>query len=152
MRQYWMPPRDSRSDRSPARGRGIVKPLTAYRQAIWIKPDFAEAHCKLGNALRYPGKLNEAFAACRQAIRFKPGSADARCNLGTALRGQGKMPRAIHFCETNRNGRGLGSPWVCHLGGGGDCTAQALPLTSAVAWRLRAASSDERLAGRDSRL
>ena len=46
--------------------------VAAYRQAIGIKPDFAEANSALGNALTVQGKLDEAVAAYRQAIGIKP--------------------------------------------------------------------------------
>ena len=42
--------------------------VAAYRQAIRIKPDYAEAHSNLGNALKERGNLDEAVAAYRQAI------------------------------------------------------------------------------------
>ena len=51
--------------------------VAAYRQAIGIKPDFAEAHSNLGNALKDQGKLDEAIAAYRQAIGIKPDYAEA---------------------------------------------------------------------------
>ena len=44
----------------------------AYVQAIWLKPDHAEAHSNLGNALKDNGQLDEAIAAYRQAVRLKP--------------------------------------------------------------------------------
>jgi protein O-GlcNAc transferase len=69
--------------------------IAAYRQAISIKPDYAEAHCNLGVALRDQGQLDEAIAACRQATGIKPDYAEAHCNLGVALRDQGKLDEAI---------------------------------------------------------
>ena len=69
--------------------------IAAYRQAIGIKPDFAEAHSNLGNALRDQGKLDEAIAACRQAIGIKPDYAEAHYNLGNALQDQRKLNEAI---------------------------------------------------------
>jgi tetratricopeptide (TPR) repeat protein len=49
----------------------------ADHQAIRIKPDSAETHCNLGNALRGQGKFDEAVAACGQASRIKPDSSEA---------------------------------------------------------------------------
>ena len=37
--------------------------VAAYREVIRIKPDLAEAHSNLGDALRGQGKLDEAIAA-----------------------------------------------------------------------------------------
>jgi tetratricopeptide (TPR) repeat protein len=68
--------------------------IAAYRQAILIKPDYADAHSNLGNALREQGKLEEAEAAYRQAIWIKPDLAEAHSNLGTVLFDQGKLDEA----------------------------------------------------------
>ena len=57
-----------------ARGRG--SPRTGRspprREAIRLKPDYAEAHNNLGIALTDQGKLDEAVAEYREAIRLKP--------------------------------------------------------------------------------
>jgi Flp pilus assembly protein TadD len=37
-----------------------------------LKPDYAEAHNNLGEALNELGKLNEAEASYKQAIALKP--------------------------------------------------------------------------------
>jgi tetratricopeptide (TPR) repeat protein len=73
----------------------IDRAIAAYRQAIHIKPDYAEAYCNLGVALRDQGRQDEAIAACRQAIAIKPDLAEAHRNLGVALRDQGKYDEAI---------------------------------------------------------
>ena len=69
--------------------------VAAYRRAIGIKPDYAEAHSNLGNALTNQGKLDEAIAAYRRAIGIKPDYAEAHSNLGNALTNQGKLDEAI---------------------------------------------------------
>ena len=69
------------------------------RQALQLKPDFAEAHCNLGNALRDQGKLEEAINCYRQALHFKPDFAQGYSNLGNALRDQGKLEEAITSCR-----------------------------------------------------
>jgi tetratricopeptide (TPR) repeat protein len=38
------------------------------RQAIALKPDYAEAHYNLGNTLQELGRLDEALASYTQAI------------------------------------------------------------------------------------
>ena len=57
----------------------------AYRKAIDLRPNHAEAHNNLGNALRAQGKLREAESACRKAIDLRPDFAGACYNLGNAL-------------------------------------------------------------------
>ena len=69
--------------------------IAEYREAIRLKPDYAEAHYNLGIALSDQGKLDEAIAEYREAIRLKPDSADAHNNLGIALQDQGKLDEAI---------------------------------------------------------
>ena len=46
-----------------------------------MKPDYAQAHNNLGNALRDQGKLEEAVAAYRRALELKLGIAEAHSNL-----------------------------------------------------------------------
>ena len=64
------------------------------QHALRLKPDYAQAHNNLGNALREQGKLEEAVASLQQALRFKPDYAEAHNNLGVALRDQGKLEEA----------------------------------------------------------
>jgi predicted O-linked N-acetylglucosamine transferase (SPINDLY family) len=69
--------------------------VAAYRQAIRLKPDLAEAHSNLGVALFDQAKIEEAVAAYRQAIRIKPDYAEAHYNLGNALTDQYKLDEAV---------------------------------------------------------
>ena len=66
-----------------------------YRQALTLKPDFAEAHNNLGVALRAQDKLEEAAASYRKAVSLKPDYAEAYNNLGVVLRKQGKLDEAV---------------------------------------------------------
>jgi tetratricopeptide (TPR) repeat protein len=53
----------------------------SYRQAITLKPDYAEAHYNLGVMLQEHGRLNEAEASYTQAITLKPDFVDGARNL-----------------------------------------------------------------------
>src|SRR5271154_5418848 len=54
-------------------GRGeVAQAIDAHRQAIGLKPDYAEAYMNLGNALKLQGKLAEAIAQYRTAIELQP--------------------------------------------------------------------------------
>src|SRR5438045_453178 len=55
----------------------LDRAIELYRQAVAIKPDFAEVHNNLGNALRLAGRLDEAVECYRRAIDAKPGFAQA---------------------------------------------------------------------------
>ena len=77
-----------------------------YRKAIALKPDYAEAHYNLGNALDDQGDLPGAVAAYRKAIALKPDYAEAHCNLGLALQRQGEFQAAL---TELRRGHELGS-------------------------------------------
>ena len=68
----------------------------AWRSVIRLKPDDANAHHRLGDALLDQGKLDEAIAELQAAaIRLKPDDALAHRCLGHALQRQGKPDQAI---------------------------------------------------------
>jgi tetratricopeptide (TPR) repeat protein len=59
--------------------------VAAFRAAIRIRPDYAEARNNLGLVLIQSGKDDEGIAELREAVRLAPAYADARTNLGAAL-------------------------------------------------------------------
>ena len=67
----------------------------SYHAAIRIRPNYAEAHYNLGNALHDKGRLDDAIDEYRAAIRIKPDYAEAHTNLGLALRVKGRLDDAI---------------------------------------------------------
>jgi Flp pilus assembly protein TadD len=77
-----------------------------FREALRLKPDYAEAHCNLGNALWMQGKLSEAEAELRQAIALWPDYAEAHCNLGQVLTLMGRYAEAL---ACYKQGHELGS-------------------------------------------
>ena len=56
-----------------------------FREAIRLRPDFAEAHNHLGLVLIQTGEDEAGIAALREAVRISPDYAEARANLGAAL-------------------------------------------------------------------
>ncbi len=56
-----------------------------FREAIRLRPDFAEAHNNLGLVLIQAGDDQAGIAALREAVRLGPDYADAHANLGAAL-------------------------------------------------------------------
>ena len=69
--------------------------VKSYKQAIIIKPDYAEAYYNMGVALKEQGKLEEAIEAYKKALAIKPDYAEAHNNIGNALKDQGKLEEAI---------------------------------------------------------
>ena len=62
----------------------IEKPdeaVLAFQKALSIKPDYAEAHYNLGNALKTQEKLEEAIESYNMALSIKPDHAAAHHNL-----------------------------------------------------------------------
>jgi predicted O-linked N-acetylglucosamine transferase (SPINDLY family) len=68
--------------------------LQASQKAAELRPDDADAHSNLGNALRGLGQFDGAVASYRRALVVKPDFADAHNNLGNALRDLGQLDAA----------------------------------------------------------
>lgn len=68
-----------------------IKPL---RQALGIRPDWAEAHSLLGSVLAETGHYKEAEAELRKAVTLKPDYAEGWNYLGQFLKKQGKKKEA----------------------------------------------------------
>ena len=69
--------------------------IYAYKKAISIKPDYADAYCNMSVALQNQGKPDEAIEACNKAISLKPDYVVAYSNMGNAFQNQGKLDEAI---------------------------------------------------------
>jgi len=66
-----------------------------YRQAVTLRPDYAEAHYNLGRLLVEKGQLNDAIAHYERAAAINPADAAAQNNLGVTLFGIGRADDAI---------------------------------------------------------
>ncbi len=69
--------------------------IAAFKQAISIDPDYAEAHNNLGITYISSGMYKEAIASSRQAISIDPDYAEAHNNLGVAYGKSGMYKEAI---------------------------------------------------------
>ena len=69
--------------------------IEAYKKAISIKPDYAEAYNNMGNALQDKGTRDEAIEAYKKAISITPDYAEAYYNMGVSLQDKGKLDEAI---------------------------------------------------------
>ncbi len=73
----------------------LGRAISFYRQAIHLKPDFAEGHYNLGIALFRDGQTNEAMIEFREAIRLNPRDSRAFFNYAIALDESGQTDAAI---------------------------------------------------------
>jgi tetratricopeptide (TPR) repeat protein len=91
--------------------RQIGRPLDAigaFREAIALRPDLAEAHDNLGGTLLQSGKVDEAVTEFRESLRIRPDSAEAHNNLANALFARGQATEAVaEYRETIRLRPGL---------------------------------------------
>jgi tetratricopeptide (TPR) repeat protein/serine/threonine protein kinase len=71
------------------------KNIVGLRKAIELDPKSADAHNRLGQALRTQGKLDETIACHRKAIELDPKLAQAHKDLGHALFDQQKLAEAV---------------------------------------------------------
>ena len=69
--------------------------VLAFKKAISINPNNAEAYNNLGVALKEQGKLDKAIEAYKKALSIKPKYAEAHNNLGNVFRDKGKLTQAI---------------------------------------------------------
>ena len=73
----------------------LDKAIQAYKKAIAIKPDYAEAFNNLGTALKDQGKLDEAFENYNKALTIKDDYFEAYNNLGLTLLEKGQLEKAM---------------------------------------------------------
>jgi hypothetical protein len=67
----------------------------AFREAIRLKKDYAEAHSNLGGAYYQLGQTDRAISSCREAIRLQPTLVSPHNILGLALEKKGYLEEAI---------------------------------------------------------
>jgi Flp pilus assembly protein TadD len=68
--------------------------VKSFRQALSIKPKWAEAHSLLGSTLAETGNYKEAEAELREAVTLKPDYAEGWNFLGQFLKNHGKEQEA----------------------------------------------------------
>lgn len=73
----------------------VDQAIGQYRQAVALRPDYAEAHYNLGRLLVEHGQLSEAVSHYEKAAAINPADAEAQNNLGVTLFGIGRIDDAI---------------------------------------------------------
>ncbi|KAF5406575.1 MAG: Cell division coordinator CpoB [Candidatus Udaeobacter sp.] len=69
--------------------------IAHYRQAVELRPSYAEAHYNLGRLLVQKGQLDEAIVHYEKALEINPADAEAHNNLGATLFANGRVDEAI---------------------------------------------------------
>ena len=72
----------------------VLRAKEKYLEALQAKPDFAEAHCNLGNTYKLLGHVSEAEQSYRTALTFNPSLAEAMGNLGSVCYEKGDRDTA----------------------------------------------------------
>ncbi len=75
----------------------------AFRRAIQIDPNFAEAYANLGSILANQNKLAEAVSYLQTAIRLKPKVPEFYYMLGKVLSAQNKRAEAVESLKKARD-------------------------------------------------
>jgi tetratricopeptide (TPR) repeat protein len=73
--------------------------VQSFEQALVIKPDYAEVHYNLGNALKDLGQLDAAVKSYERALAIKSDGAEAHNNLGITLQELGQLNTAVKSFE-----------------------------------------------------
>lgn len=81
----------------------LVAAIQAYKQAIEINPDHADAYYKLGNAFWLQGQLESALSSYKQALDIQPNHAHAYNNLGNIFQFQYQLDVAIECYQKALN-------------------------------------------------
>jgi len=63
----------------------VDEAIAHFQKALQVKPDNAEAHINLGNALYQNGRREEAIVHFQKALEITPGYAEAMNNLAWVL-------------------------------------------------------------------
>ena len=69
--------------------------IKLLHRELELKPNYAEAHNKLGAALKEQGDLSAAIVSYKTALQLKPNYPEAHNNMGLALQEQDELPAAI---------------------------------------------------------
>ncbi len=64
----------------------LEEAINWFETAIFLKPDYADAHNNIGNVLKEQNRLEEAIEYFREALSLKPDFAEAYKNIGWALK------------------------------------------------------------------
>ena len=85
------------SPAAPSPQKQLELAMECYRQALALRPEYAEAHYNLGDALLRQGDDQAACECYRHAVALKPDCAHFHCGLGRVLQRQGNAQAAEEY-------------------------------------------------------
>jgi tetratricopeptide (TPR) repeat protein len=71
--------------------------IAHFQTAIQIQPDYADAHCNLGNTFLQQQNLRDAVICFQEALSIDPNFEEVYYNLGTSLAKLDRLDEAITF-------------------------------------------------------
>jgi tetratricopeptide (TPR) repeat protein len=71
--------------------------IAHFQKAIQIQPDYADAHCNLGNTFLRQRNLRDAIICFQEALNIDPNFEEVYYNLGTSLAEVDRLDEAITF-------------------------------------------------------
>jgi tetratricopeptide (TPR) repeat protein len=86
-----------------ARQQNLEGAEAAFRRAIQLDPNFAEAYANLGSILANQNKLAESLPNFENAIRLKPNTPEFHYMLGQVLYAQNKIADAVESVKKARD-------------------------------------------------
>jgi Tfp pilus assembly protein PilF len=107
--------------------------LEAFRRAIQLLPDYAEAHNNLGLVLSKMGRQDEAVQAFQEALRIDPAMGEVYNNLGFLYHTTSRFDRAVEmFGQAIQNSADSS---VAHTNLGNSLYKMRQPEKAVEAWR-----------------
>ncbi|MEE3715567.1 tetratricopeptide repeat protein [Tumidithrix elongata RA019] len=73
--------------------------IASFKRAIFLKPQYVDAHYNLGNALTEQDLIEQAIGCYETVLEIEPTYINALVNLGTLLTKQGKFDIAIEYLQ-----------------------------------------------------
>jgi tetratricopeptide (TPR) repeat protein len=86
----------------------------SYKQAIKIKPDYAEAYCNMGNSLSNKGDSVSAIDSYKQALKIKPDHAEVHRLLTSITKYEEQTPHVVQMQNLHQD-KSITEEQRCHL-------------------------------------
>ena len=88
--------------------------IKSYKEALKIKPDYAEAYSNMGNALKDKGDSEAAIESYKKALKIKPDYAEVHRCLSSVTKYDKQTPHVIQMLNLYQDS-GITEDQRCHL-------------------------------------